>query len=68
MQLAAAKPDLATFASIPPASAKMGALEHGMEIHPRKMNRGILSDIEVATALVDMYAKMLKHRQGTRTI
>ncbi|KAH9288744.1 hypothetical protein KI387_032861 [Taxus chinensis] len=56
MQLAGVKPDSATFASILPACAKMGALEQGTDIHQSIMEGGFLSDV-VASALVDMYAK-----------
>ncbi|XP_057858097.2 pentatricopeptide repeat-containing protein At2g13600-like isoform X2 [Cryptomeria japonica] len=57
MQLAAIKPNSATFASILPACAKMGALEQGMYIHQSIMEGGYLLDIIVGNALVDMYAK-----------
>ncbi|XP_057873047.2 pentatricopeptide repeat-containing protein At1g11290, chloroplastic-like [Cryptomeria japonica] len=57
MQLAGVKPNSTTFASILPACAKMGALEQGMDIHQTIKDRGNFSDVVVATALVDMYAK-----------
>ncbi|XP_059077386.1 pentatricopeptide repeat-containing protein At3g09040, mitochondrial-like [Cryptomeria japonica] len=57
MQLAVVQPNSATFASILPAYAKMGALEQGMEIHQNIVKRGILSAVVIANALVDMYAK-----------
>ncbi|XP_057832181.2 pentatricopeptide repeat-containing protein At5g27110-like [Cryptomeria japonica] len=57
MQLAGVKPDSTTFASILPACAKMRDLEQGMDIHRNIKDRGILSNVAVATALVDMYAK-----------
>ncbi|XP_059069664.1 pentatricopeptide repeat-containing protein At1g11290, chloroplastic-like isoform X1 [Cryptomeria japonica] len=57
MQLAGVEPDSTTFASILPACAKIGALEQGMYIHQNIKDRRILSDVIVATALVDMYAK-----------
>ncbi|XP_059067251.1 pentatricopeptide repeat-containing protein At2g03880, mitochondrial-like [Cryptomeria japonica] len=57
MQLAGVKPDLTTFASILPACAKMEALEQGMDIHQSIKDRGISSNIVVASSLVDMYAK-----------
>ncbi|XP_059069451.1 pentatricopeptide repeat-containing protein At4g21065-like [Cryptomeria japonica] len=57
MQLAGVNPDLTTFACVLPACAKMGALQQGMEIHQIMKDRGILSDIVVGNALVDMYAK-----------
>ncbi|XP_057873045.2 pentatricopeptide repeat-containing protein At3g24000, mitochondrial-like [Cryptomeria japonica] len=57
MQLAGVKPNSTTFASILPACAKMGALEQGMDIHQSIMEAGLLSDIIVGNALIDMYAK-----------
>ncbi|KAH9310403.1 hypothetical protein KI387_025438 [Taxus chinensis] len=57
MQLAGIKPDSTTFASILPACAKMGALQQGMGIHRSIMESGFLSNVVVASALVDMYAK-----------
>ncbi|XP_057825159.2 pentatricopeptide repeat-containing protein At4g13650-like [Cryptomeria japonica] len=57
MQLAGVKPNSTTFASILPVCAKMGVLEQGMDIHQSIKDRGILSDVVVAIALVDMYGK-----------
>ncbi|XP_057816241.2 pentatricopeptide repeat-containing protein At4g02750 [Cryptomeria japonica] len=57
MQLAGVKRNYATFASILPACAQKGALEHGMDIHRSITEGGFLSDVVVASALVDMYAK-----------
>ncbi|XP_057854721.2 pentatricopeptide repeat-containing protein At1g08070, chloroplastic-like [Cryptomeria japonica] len=57
MQLAGVKPVSTTFASILPACAKMGALEQGIVIHQSIIENGFLSDVVVASALVDMYAK-----------
>ncbi|XP_057873988.1 pentatricopeptide repeat-containing protein At4g13650-like [Cryptomeria japonica] len=57
MQLATAKPDSSTFASILPACAQIGALEQGMNIHQSIIKSGFLSDAVVASTLVDMYAK-----------
>ncbi|XP_057821304.2 pentatricopeptide repeat-containing protein At3g12770-like isoform X2 [Cryptomeria japonica] len=57
MQLAGVKTDSTTLSSILPACAKMEALEPGMDIHRIIMEGGFLSDIVVASALVDMYAK-----------
>ncbi|XP_057862808.2 pentatricopeptide repeat-containing protein At3g12770-like [Cryptomeria japonica] len=51
------KPDSTTFVSILPACAKMGALEQGIDIHQSIIESGFLSDVVVASALVDMYAK-----------
>ncbi|XP_057854720.2 pentatricopeptide repeat-containing protein At2g13600 [Cryptomeria japonica] len=57
MQLAGIKPDCTTFASILPVCAKMGALEQGINIHQSIIGSKNLSDVAVASALVDMYAK-----------
>ncbi|XP_057871942.2 pentatricopeptide repeat-containing protein DOT4, chloroplastic-like [Cryptomeria japonica] len=57
MQLVRVKPNSTTFASIFPACAKMGALEHGMDIHHNMMEGRFLSDVVVANSLVYMYAK-----------
>ncbi|XP_057858136.2 pentatricopeptide repeat-containing protein At3g24000, mitochondrial-like [Cryptomeria japonica] len=57
MQLAGVKPNCATFASILPVCSKMGALEQGMDIHQSIIESGYCSDVIVANALLDMYAK-----------
>ncbi|XP_059069560.1 pentatricopeptide repeat-containing protein At3g09040, mitochondrial-like [Cryptomeria japonica] len=57
MQLAGVKPDSTTFASILPACAKMRALEQVVQIHQSIKDRETLSNVVVATALVDTYAK-----------
>ncbi|XP_057818466.2 putative pentatricopeptide repeat-containing protein At3g23330 [Cryptomeria japonica] len=57
MQMTGVKPNSTTFASILPSCAKMGALEEGMDIHQSIIDNGFLSDVAVASALVDMYAK-----------
>ncbi|XP_057847917.1 pentatricopeptide repeat-containing protein At2g13600-like isoform X2 [Cryptomeria japonica] len=57
MQLVNVKPNTATFAIILPACAKLGALEHGTEIHQKIIEIGFLSNVVVVNALIDMYAK-----------
>ncbi|KAH9297552.1 hypothetical protein KI387_029234 [Taxus chinensis] len=57
MLMAGVQPDQFTFASILPACAKMGAFKQGMDIHQSAIESGFLSDVVVASALVDMYAK-----------
>ncbi|KAH9288069.1 hypothetical protein KI387_032186, partial [Taxus chinensis] len=57
MQQTGIEPNQFTFASILPACAKIRALEQGMDIHRSIMERGFLSDVVIASALVDMYAK-----------
>ncbi|XP_057865084.2 pentatricopeptide repeat-containing protein At2g22070 [Cryptomeria japonica] len=57
MQLTVVKPNSTTFVSVLPACGKMGALEQGMDIHRSIIESGFLSDVVVANALIDMYAK-----------
>ncbi|XP_057849795.1 pentatricopeptide repeat-containing protein At3g26782, mitochondrial isoform X1 [Cryptomeria japonica] len=57
MQLAGIEADSSTFASILPACAKMGALERGMEIHQKIIERRFLPHVVVTTAIIDMYTK-----------
>ncbi|XP_057826496.2 pentatricopeptide repeat-containing protein At2g13600 [Cryptomeria japonica] len=57
MQQTGVQPDQFTFASILPACAKIGAMEQGMHIHQNIVESGLLSDVVVASALIDMYAK-----------
>eukprot|EP01018_Ginkgo_biloba_P033346 Gb_20187 [translate_table: standard] len=57
MQLAGAKPDLVTIASVLPACAHLAALQQGKEIHDYIIRRQFESDVVVGSALVDMYAK-----------
>ncbi|XP_057833042.2 pentatricopeptide repeat-containing protein At1g11290, chloroplastic [Cryptomeria japonica] len=57
MELSGVKPNSTTFSSILPACAKMGALEQGIYIHQSITEGGLLSDVVVVSALVDMYAK-----------
>ncbi|XP_057848113.1 pentatricopeptide repeat-containing protein At3g29230 [Cryptomeria japonica] len=57
MKLNGVKPNSATFASILPVCAKMGASELGMQIHQKLMESNLASDVKVANALLDMYPK-----------
>ncbi|XP_057860968.1 pentatricopeptide repeat-containing protein At3g63370, chloroplastic-like [Cryptomeria japonica] len=57
MQLAGVNPSSTIFASILSACAKLGALEHGIQIHQNIIQRGFLTDVVAASALIDMYAK-----------
>eukprot|EP01018_Ginkgo_biloba_P007726 Gb_41233 [translate_table: standard] len=57
MQLAGVKPQSKTFACVLPACANLAALEEGMEIHEEIVRSGFQSDVFVANALIDMYAK-----------
>eukprot|EP01018_Ginkgo_biloba_P009797 Gb_07754 [translate_table: standard] len=57
MQRAGIQPDQFTFASVLPACANLGALEHGKEVHKDIIRNGFESDTIVGNALLDMYAK-----------
>ncbi|XP_059076469.1 pentatricopeptide repeat-containing protein At1g31430-like [Cryptomeria japonica] len=58
MQLADVERNSTIFPSILHAFAKKGALKQGMNIYQSTKDCRISSDDVVATALVDMYAKM----------
>lgn len=51
------KPDLFTFSSILTVCSSLVALEQGEQVHAQTIKSGFLSDIVVATALVNMYNK-----------
>jgi pentatricopeptide repeat protein len=57
MQLTGARPDAKTIASILPTCANLAALEQGVEIHDKIIKSGLISDLIVVNALIDMYAK-----------
>jgi pentatricopeptide repeat protein len=57
MLLTVMKPDAVTMASVLPSFAHLAALQQGKWIHGYIIRCGFESDIVVATALVDMYAK-----------
>eukprot|EP01018_Ginkgo_biloba_P002193 Gb_33328 [translate_table: standard] len=57
MQRTSIQPNQFTFASVLPACADLVALEQGMKIHEEINRCGFQSDVYVANALVDMYAK-----------
>eukprot|EP01018_Ginkgo_biloba_P021393 Gb_16101 [translate_table: standard] len=57
MQRTSIQPNQFTFASVLPACANLAALEQGMEIHKEIIRSGILCDIVVESAVLDMYAK-----------
>ncbi|XP_057873534.2 pentatricopeptide repeat-containing protein At3g12770 [Cryptomeria japonica] len=57
MQLAGVKQNSTTFVSIIPACAKLGAVKQGKEIHRSTMESGLSSNVVIASALMDMYAK-----------
>eukprot|EP00253_Pinus_taeda_P001147 PITA_01147 len=57
MQVVGLKPDPNTFASILPACANLAALDQGKEIHVEIIKCKFQSDVFIANALVDMYAK-----------
>jgi pentatricopeptide repeat protein len=51
------KPDLFTFSSILTVCSSLVALDQGEQVHAQTIKSGFLSDIVVATALVNMYNK-----------
>eukprot|EP01018_Ginkgo_biloba_P030326 Gb_08619 [translate_table: standard] len=57
MWLAGVKPNSVTTASVLPACGNLVTLQQGKEIHGYIIKSGFESDIFVASALVDMYAK-----------
>eukprot|EP01018_Ginkgo_biloba_P009129 Gb_37178 [translate_table: standard] len=57
MQQAGVKPNYFTFAGILSACATLSALEHGNQVHSRIIIIGYNSNVVLASALVDMYAK-----------
>eukprot|EP01018_Ginkgo_biloba_P002748 Gb_11040 [translate_table: standard] len=57
MQRSGIQPNQFTFVGVLPACANLAAMEQGMEIHAEIIRSGFQSNIFVANALVDMYAK-----------
>lgn len=57
MQLSGVEPELATMMGLLPAFSHMAALRHGYCGHGYSIVRGFISDVSIANALVDMYAK-----------
>eukprot|EP01018_Ginkgo_biloba_P032085 Gb_05883 [translate_table: standard] len=57
MQMAGVKPNSETFAIVLPACGYLAALEQGKELHDAINRSRFQSDVTVASALVDMYAK-----------
>ncbi|KAL6616268.1 hypothetical protein ACP70R_038538 [Stipagrostis hirtigluma subsp. patula] len=57
MQAAGVEPDEVTMVSVISACAKAGALDLGRWVHAYIDRKGIKIDLELSTALIDMYAK-----------
>eukprot|EP01018_Ginkgo_biloba_P026951 Gb_35042 [translate_table: standard] len=57
MQQTGIRPDNFTFPFVLKACASLPALREGKEIHYRMVRSGFASDVYVANALIDMYAK-----------
>ncbi|XP_044977422.1 pentatricopeptide repeat-containing protein At2g02980, chloroplastic-like [Hordeum vulgare subsp. vulgare] len=57
MQAAGVNPDEVTMVSVISACAKAGALDLGRWVHAFIDRKGITVDLELSTALIDMYAK-----------
>ncbi|PON59623.1 DYW domain containing protein [Parasponia andersonii] len=51
------KPDMFTFSSVLTVCGSLVALEQGEQIHAQTIKSGILSDVVVGTALINMYNK-----------
>jgi pentatricopeptide repeat protein len=57
MQAAGVEPDEVTMVGVISACAKAGALDLGKWVHAYIDRKGITVDLELSTALIDMYAK-----------
>jgi pentatricopeptide repeat protein len=57
MQGAGVEPDEVTMVGVISACAKAGALDLGKWVHAYIDRKGITVDLELSTALIDMYAK-----------
>eukprot|EP01018_Ginkgo_biloba_P008845 Gb_31599 [translate_table: standard] len=57
MQLAGWMPDQCTLSSVLCACASIAALENGKQAHAKIIKLGLVSDVFMGSALVDMYAK-----------
>ncbi|XP_047316062.1 pentatricopeptide repeat-containing protein At3g63370, chloroplastic [Impatiens glandulifera] len=57
MQIAGQKPDQGSVVNMAAASARMGNLRYGMEIHVYAIKNGLDHDLQVGNTLLDMYAK-----------
>ncbi|GJM92778.1 hypothetical protein PR202_ga09274 [Eleusine coracana subsp. coracana] len=57
MQAAGVEPDAVTMVGVISACAKAGALDLGRWVHAYIDRKGITVDLELSTALIDMYAK-----------
>ncbi|KAB2075896.1 hypothetical protein ES319_A06G001700v1 [Gossypium barbadense] len=57
MQSAGVKPNSVTIPCLLPACGNIAALVHGKAAHGFALRTGIIADVHVGSALVDMYAK-----------
>jgi len=57
MLMSHSKPDSITMVGVLPACSHLGALQQGKSFHDYIIRSGFESDVSVATALIDMYAK-----------
>ncbi|XAR61157.1 hypothetical protein NMG60_11034784 [Bertholletia excelsa] len=60
MQVAGQKPDQGSVVSLIAASARLGNLLYGMEIHAYAIKRGLDADLQVGNTLIDLYGKCSK--------
>lgn len=61
------KPDSVTFSSLLPSIAELGTLKHGKEAHGYILRQGVLLDVFLKSALIDLYCKC-KDVKMARTI
>ncbi|KAK9740064.1 hypothetical protein RND81_03G008500 [Saponaria officinalis] len=64
MQLAGVKPNAVTIPCLLPACGNIAALMHGKAAHCFSLRRGMVDDVFVGSALIDMYAKCGKIRDS----
>lgn len=64
MQLAGVEPNAVTIPCLLPACGNIAALMHGKAAHCFSLRRGMVNDVFVGSALIDMYAKCGKIRDS----
>ncbi|KMS99599.1 hypothetical protein BVRB_1g022460 [Beta vulgaris subsp. vulgaris] len=64
MQCVGVKPNVVTIPCLLPACGNIAALMHGKAAHCFSLRRGLVNDVFVGSALIDMYAKCGKIRDS----
>ncbi|GAB4832966.1 hypothetical protein Ancab_006987 [Ancistrocladus abbreviatus] len=64
MQFAGVKPNAVTIPCLLPACGNVAALMHGKAAHGFSLRKGIIHDVYVGSALIDMYAKCGKIKES----